>query len=621
MAWQNYQQQYRYDPVGNILQMRHSVVSNTSQSWTRNYSYAVNNNRLLSTQVGEQAPYNYSYHQHHGFITSLSHLSQMRWNAKDELQQTATQQICTGEAPESTWYTYDGGGERLRKITDRMGGQTKRHERIYLGNVEIYRSYDNAGNVEIERQSLHINDDTGRIALIETRTQGNDEFETQLSRYQFSNHLGSANLELDDNGNIVSYEEYHPYGTTSYQANNASVRATAKRYRYTGMERDEESGLNYHSARYYLPWLGRWLSADPIGIGDGVNVYGYVGGNPILLIDSSGMNGVVKTYLDPSRSAADIAGQFNARLNSVEPGSEAHISLLVEYNGLPGYLQRDVLFEIQNSEEGRNKIEEQNESFAQKNHESFLNKQARDNQLEISTYGTAPAKVLQARKTADRVKRGVDSIKESSGVSGLALHDSEPEDLDENLALAEMIATAVGLIGTRNGTPNSLSGITRSSSTQGLKTRTEQGGKVLGRPIPGQVRKTKDKDKAAKNLAEREGGVASATLPDLPGKLGSKEYDLVSDKYVGEGYGGARGKKPAFANPNNRKAANFFNGRRKIQAKRAIEAAKLTGRDVLFEFQGAYPVNQSVIDSLVRKAQRAGVKVKIIVPFLNRKNQ
>ena len=76
--------------------------------------------------------------------------------------------------------------------------------------------------------------------------------------------LGSAALELDDTAQVISYEEYHPYGTTAYQAKNSAIKSAAKRYRYTGMERDEESGLEYHSARYYLPWLGRWLSCDPL---------------------------------------------------------------------------------------------------------------------------------------------------------------------------------------------------------------------------------------------------------------------------------------------------------------------------------------------------------------------
>jgi hypothetical protein len=39
---------------------------------------------------------------------------------------------------------------------------------------------------------------------------------------------------------------------------------TSKRYRYTGKERDEESGLYYHGARYYAPWLGRWTAIDPL---------------------------------------------------------------------------------------------------------------------------------------------------------------------------------------------------------------------------------------------------------------------------------------------------------------------------------------------------------------------
>jgi RHS repeat-associated protein len=71
-------------------------------------------------------------------------------------------------------------------------------------------------------------------------------------------------LDGTDSAKVISYEEYHPYGATAYQAQNATIKAAAKRYRYTGMERDEESGLEYHSARYYLPWLGRWLSCDPL---------------------------------------------------------------------------------------------------------------------------------------------------------------------------------------------------------------------------------------------------------------------------------------------------------------------------------------------------------------------
>ena len=101
-------------------------------------------------------------------------------------------------------------------------------------------------------------DDKQRIALVETRTldtAGNDPAPRQLIRYQFGNHLGSASLELDDQAQIISYEEYTPYGSSTYQAVRSQTE-TPKRYRYTGKERDEESGLYYHGARYYAPWLG-----------------------------------------------------------------------------------------------------------------------------------------------------------------------------------------------------------------------------------------------------------------------------------------------------------------------------------------------------------------------------
>lgn len=169
----------------------------------------------------------------------------MGWNANNELHQVRAGSIYT-------YYQYSGG-QRIRKYTDK--GSTK-EERIYLGNYEIYRKYDNTDTLIIERTTVHVSDDTGRIAMLETRTVGSDPGPAELTRYIYSNHLQSASLELNENAANISYEEYHPFGTTAYQAMNASIKAVAKRYRYTGKERDEESGLYYHGARYYVPWLG-----------------------------------------------------------------------------------------------------------------------------------------------------------------------------------------------------------------------------------------------------------------------------------------------------------------------------------------------------------------------------
>jgi RHS repeat-associated protein len=118
-----------------------------------------------------------------------------------------------------------------------------------------------------------------------------DGSEEKLTRYIYSNHLQSASLELNEEAKVISYEEYHPYGTTAYQASNSAINAVAKRYRYTGKERDDESGLYYNGARYYVPWLGRWTTSDPLESKyAGMSPYNYSFNNPVMFNDPSGMD-------------------------------------------------------------------------------------------------------------------------------------------------------------------------------------------------------------------------------------------------------------------------------------------------------------------------------------------
>src|SRR5213076_2664949 len=113
---------------------------------------------------------------------------------------------------------------------------------------------DGSGTLAKERETLQLLHDHRCILVAETRTLGIDPGPQQLIRYQYSNHLGSAVLELDHLADLISYEEYFPYGSTSYQAVRSQTE-TPKRYRFTGMERDDETGFAYHGARYYAPWL------------------------------------------------------------------------------------------------------------------------------------------------------------------------------------------------------------------------------------------------------------------------------------------------------------------------------------------------------------------------------
>jgi len=296
-----YLERYLYDEVGNIRQLIHRGTDPAAPGWTRAYDYSEASqlepgqpsNRLTATTIGATTG-TYSSdgdgYDPHGNLLRMPQLQTMQWDFRDHLSMTCRQPVDAADADgtdrkgERTYYTYDAAGERVRKVTVLPTGEVK-DERLYLGGYEVYRRY---GIYPLTRATLHVMGDKQRVALIETRTQGDEPgIPRRMVRYQYGNHLGSACLELDETAQIVSYEEYTPYGSTSFAAVRSQTE-TPKRYRYTGKERDEESGLYYHGARYYAAWLGRWVDADPGGLVDGPNLYGYVRGNPAKLIDPSG---------------------------------------------------------------------------------------------------------------------------------------------------------------------------------------------------------------------------------------------------------------------------------------------------------------------------------------------
>lgn len=305
LAMRQYVERYVYDEVGNIDELVHlnGTLAFTGQAiWRRRYTYQEtsliedgtpgnpirSSNRLSQTIVGRPVPGQLvpeSYpHDHHGNITRMPHLQTMEWDFKDRLRHIQQGML-------HAYYVYDASGQRTRKVVEKNNG-TLIEERINLGGFEIYREHPGPigpNTATLERETIHIMDDKQRVALVETRTKPTPLLTTM--RYQFGNHLGSASLELDENENVVTYEEYHPYGTTSYQAGRTTAEVSLKRYRYTGMERDEESGLNYHGARYCAAWLARWANTDPIGVQDGVNVYAYASGDSIGKKDTTGTIG------------------------------------------------------------------------------------------------------------------------------------------------------------------------------------------------------------------------------------------------------------------------------------------------------------------------------------------
>jgi RHS repeat-associated protein len=94
--------------------------------------------------------------------------------------------------------------------------------------------------------------------------------------------LGSTIRLADATGTKVVDYTYDPYGNTTADA------AVSNPFQYTGRENDG-TGLYYYRARYYSPMLARFISSDPIGLGGGINMYAYVGGNPLSRSDPLGL--------------------------------------------------------------------------------------------------------------------------------------------------------------------------------------------------------------------------------------------------------------------------------------------------------------------------------------------
>jgi RHS repeat-associated protein len=312
-----YSEQYLYDPVGNFLQFIHQGTNPANPGWSRAYTYnepsllepAKMSNRLSQSAISGSSSLVEKYtYDLAGSMTSMPQLQGMAWDFKEELIMTQRQAVNSSDTDgelhqgQRTYYVYDSNGQRVRKTTESSAG-VKLKERLYLAGYELYRKYT-GGSLTLECQTLHVMDDKKRVALLDTTTVNASAAPSTLpsiaTRYQFDNHLGTACLELDETGAVITYEEYYPFGGTSYQAGATATEVSLKRYRYNGKERDEESGLYYYGARYYASWLGRWTACDPTGMLDAINTYLYCHDNPVRQQDKNGLQGEDTTTTPPS---------------------------------------------------------------------------------------------------------------------------------------------------------------------------------------------------------------------------------------------------------------------------------------------------------------------------------
>ncbi|MBV4470376.1 toxin [Pseudomonas sp. SWRI31] len=319
----NYTQTYSYDDGGNLTELRHQRDGN---SRTRTMRIDDKSNRGVRWQTGDEPPDFDIWFDPHGNQRKLHHGPSLHWNSRDELERVDL--VIRQDSDNDAEYYQYSAGQRVLKCHEWFTNKVRHfHQVRYLPGLEI-RSKDNG-------EELHI------ISLGNARclhwAQRSAPMDDQM-RYTLEDHLGSCVMELNEDAVVTSAEGYYPFGETAWMAPESEIEY--RFIRYSGKEMDV-SGLYYYGARYYAPWLQRWVSADAEQA-DGLNLYAFVGNNPIRFIDPDGnkrAEGVIMLY---SAFASAVEGHSEEVLGQLHSIIHQDVALSMAMN-LAGETLRGVI--------------------------------------------------------------------------------------------------------------------------------------------------------------------------------------------------------------------------------------------------------------------------------------
>lgn len=308
----NYSEYYRYDEGNNLIELQHV---REGHNFTQQTVIDPHSNRGIRWKNGDPAPVFAEHFDPHGNQLKLQPGTlPLAWDNQDQLTRVTLLQHGNGLPDDEEIYRYSQDERVYKCWLSHTPTTTHRREVRYLPGLEIHARSDG--------QLLHVIVLPGGRCLhwLSGRPPG---IENDQLRYSLDDHLGSCALELDQHADIISLEHYYPFGGTAWWGVRSALEASYKTIRYSGQELDV-SGLYYYGARYYAPWLQRWISADPAGDVDGLNLYAFVGNDPLGFGDVTGMQkthaqqlGEIKAFMKNLKSAAKEVDKQNTRLEHI----------------------------------------------------------------------------------------------------------------------------------------------------------------------------------------------------------------------------------------------------------------------------------------------------------------
>ena len=274
---------YEYDSVGKLTRMGGSFARSGLPQTLASTTYNEAN------QLTQRAGANLSYDNNGNLISDGTNT--YSWNARNQL-------VAMSEPGLTASFQYDASGRRINKT---------------VNGVSTSYLYDGANAVqELSGANPTANMLNGGLDKVLTRTDGSD------TRTPLTDGRGSTLALADDIGTLQTQYTYDAFGNTT-----TTGATSTNPSKYTGRD-DDGTGLYYYRARYYSPSLQRFISEDPAGFGGGdVNLYSYVGNDPVNFVDPSGLCGVFSLNSVPQTPChimADVAQELANRAMTLNPG-------------------------------------------------------------------------------------------------------------------------------------------------------------------------------------------------------------------------------------------------------------------------------------------------------------
>jgi RHS repeat-associated protein len=255
---------YQYDDLHRLTAANNLSHPSDTQSWT----YDEIGRMVFNSRLGTYSYPSYSSPRPHGPVSVGT--ASYSYDANGNLTSGGGHAITWNAANlpstvDSGAFMYGGQGERLQKTVG--------------SSITVYPFGD---DYEIKDGTITKYVSVAGLGVVAKRVGGQ-------TFWLHRDRLGSIQAVTDTARNEVQRRTYRPYGekivdTTSHQESRG----------YIG-ERQDETGLTYLHARYYDPKLGLFLSPDPAGAD--LNTYAYATGDPVNLLDRSGLTPVFPTEI------------------------------------------------------------------------------------------------------------------------------------------------------------------------------------------------------------------------------------------------------------------------------------------------------------------------------------